>query len=233
MVSLDAGASSGRDVDYSSYEYQQVQFRPSVEGPDDDSTFIGRQSVEVLDQIGGLDSNEVAELVGYHRTATVASADFQTQASLQQGSFSFDYSMGVNLDSDTDLLVSFQNAGEQTTEIGSQNVNADFLTGSPATTVKDEMLDFASLSYDIGFEDEANGVGAGGDVPEQSREFMLRASLGAGPVLDSADELGFVFQIEKDNAEVGQLQLVVSYHLIWDVATVDDAGRRFGIPSDD
>jgi hypothetical protein len=234
MPSLEAGNVSNRDVDYSSYEYQQVSFRPQVEGPDDDTTFIGFTNTDLLSTIGGLDSNEVAELVGFHREVTIQLRDFQSDASVVQGAFDLEFAFGANLDSATDVISTFQNRDGEVTEIDSQNVNQDILVGGTNAYVKDEVFDFGSFCYQptsVSIEGNEGVGGTGSGSPAVlERDFMMRQSLGAGPVLDSADEISLAFAIEKDNAEVGELELVANYHLIWDVATVDDAGRRFGIP---
>jgi len=233
MPSINADSVSGRDVDYSSYEYQQISYRPTVSGPDDDSTFVLSGEVEPLAQIGGLDANEVAELVAFRREATIVLRDYQNASSVVQGGFNVDYSFGVNLDSESDLVTSFQNADSEFTVLESADVNSDVIQEAVISTVaKDEILDFGTMSLASGFVD-GGSAGGGADVPEREREFDLRADLGAGPVIDSGDNMSMVVQIEKDNAEIGALEVAIDYHLIWDVATVDDAGRRFGIPGDD
>lgn len=231
MPHVSADMDDDRKTDYSSFEYQHLRFSPTIDSQGESfSTFQEAGSLDVLEDRGGLDANEVAELVYLRRNVSIVPQDFNEASPTDQGSIQGEISFGVNLDSPSDLHGDTTNDEGDMTEIGRIGIDEadEEAAGLQFSLSADEVFDTASVVLTTG-HDDSNSGGAF-DVQKETRELNFRALLGAGPVLDSGDSLSLVSEIKKENAVIGRAELRYDVHCIFDIATVDDAGRRFGIP---
>ena len=215
------------DIDYSSFEYQHVEYQHEENGGDSArSTFaIG---IDPLDQQGGLDINEVAELVGMYVTHNVAADDFTQTSQTQNGNVEYRGVLGSNLDSLGDLVSSSATAKDREETPIESNDNPD---GQARTFghSKAEVFHHFSTYLSTPFDDTTNGSGGGGAYMARERFVNFRDITGRGPVLDGNDEMSVVSRIIKNNVEY-DTEAITRATYIWDVAEVDDAGRRFAIP---
>jgi len=220
-------------TDYSDYEYQQFEVQLVVEGDgsDDAATVDGLIQLDPLDPIGGLDNNEVAELVGYRMHVGIEVEDSAEDGDQNVGaSIEFRGTFGANFNGAEDSI--------SLNEIGERSADTAFLNSTGATdtqvnatsTARDEVFDSFRVTGAAPFDDQGNGLGGGGDSTLQTLEHYYRDTVGRGPVLDSNDDLGIVaFLIASDH--IVPVAGIIQGHLIWDVAQTDDAGRAFSVPS--
>lgn len=224
-ISAD-GMNDHDDTDYSSWEIQHAQFehRESASGGDSArSTFTG--GVDVLDDRGGLDANEVAELVGMFYTARVTSDDHETESVNAEGVAEFRGVVGIDVDSISDLLQE-QDAGSGTLLESDDSSDGQLEIRSNS---KDEVLTHFLTATANPFSSTGNNYGGGGGYIDQSERLNFRELYGRGPVIDSADEISVVTRLIKNNVQT-TVEATLRLTLIWDIATVDEAGRRFSVP---
>jgi len=79
------------------------------------------------------------------------------------------------------------------------------------------------------FQDTATGVGGGGGNTSDRVAVNYRDLLGAGPVLDAEDRIVCNTRVIK-NRTAYDADMSVRGSIIYDIATVDDAASKFGIP---
>lgn len=224
--------SGSADVDYSDFEYQQIeaQFSITGDGSNDAATVDGLARYDVLEAVGGLDNNEVAELVGYRLQVGLEVEDSAEDGDQDVGSsIEFRGTFGANLDGTTDAISS--------NELGERNIETVFFNSTGGTNAnisgtsvaRDEIFDHYRVTGTFPFDDQTNGPGGGGSLPTLQLEENYRQTHGRGPVLDSNDDigvLGFVIAADTVLTTAG----FVRGTLIWDVAETDDSGRAFSVP---
>lgn len=233
-------ASDGSDADYGDFDYQHVQYSHKERGANSGRSTM-TETVDILPTHGGLDSNEIAELVAIRYEVHVFGDDFGDVADTAQGHLDFRGVFGVDLGSVADQL---QGNRTETTDLNklSENIGAQAAlevddSADPVSSVfghdRDEVFLPFSAGNDTPFSSDAGGVGGGGGSTHTMEGTLnFREMVGRGPVLDSADDIGWVSTLTKSQVSAtaeGQVRMT----LVWDTATVDDAGRRFSVPSDD
>lgn len=217
------------EADYSDYEYQIVVHEHSHVGSNDESNpnTTVKSTAEPLADVGGLDVNEVAELVYYEIEVNLEheQAGFnQTEASSTNGRGAF----GANLASNKEIMPNPDRAGDLPTDIvenkrGTASVDA-------FSRVTDNIFSIFEVQGSPAFDDAADsGAGGGEGVGFVSKERNYRQLTGRGPVLDSNDDLNIITRLAGENTVQGE-QINVRLHLVWDTAEVDDAGRAFSVP---
>lgn len=223
--------SEERATDYADFQHQNVVFRTTYTGGANTGAKAA-QSVEPLEATGGLDVNEVAELVGISYSVVVGLQD-QDQVldgNTNPGTISAQGSIGINIDDTSDLVLGNANVGGETQPLEG---NDDVISGFVTTTDKDEIIDTYRMQQTPGFDDDVNGAGGGGSNHVYGPQvWNLRELFGAGPVLDGNDDLGHVVQLTADQTDA-DFAAHVDARLIWDVALVENARNKFGLPSDD
>lgn len=226
-------------IDYSSFNYQHAQLLHG-QGTNTNS---GRSTIaanlEPLQSEGGLDVNEVAELVAMRVQVRVAADDFADAGDTAQGNIEFRGVLGANLDSASDLLEPTDPGRNELNVIGGsvdatgngniiEDVNeAELRINGHA---KDEVFYHFQAINDTPFSSDAGGVGGGGGFAENTEVVNLRDLYGRGPILDSGDDLSFVSSVIKNQVNAGA-EATLRVTFVWDVSTVDDAGRRFSVPN--
>lgn len=234
MPHISGHDGSTDEVDYTSYEYQHVQFRHSQEGASsggsDSGNSVVQSSVEPLEDIGGLDQNEVAEVVAVVNPYTKVSADdFPEESNGQPGNIDYRGSFGLNLDSQSDQV---QDSGDRNFGTEIQTGDGGAVKTNDAGYLTDEavLMPFEHI-ISSPFAAAAAGVGGGGNEHTiVYNPLYFRSNIGRGPILDSADELATVTTINKNQTEF-VAEAAFGCTVVWDIATVDEAGRQFGIPS--
>lgn len=234
MPHLDTGNQETDGVDYSSFEYQHVLFqhdqnRASAGGSNSGLTQTV-SGIEPLEDRGGLDTNEVAELVAIMDPQVVVGGDnFEDETNNEVGAIDFRGAFGVDLDAETDQVFDspFENDATELNEEDGGTVRSSFANykTDPA------LLHSFNVTASTGYRDSASGTGGGGNDHTVTFDHKpYRQLTGRGPVVDSSDDMTLVSTVIKNNVSyVAECSYRAS--LVWDIASVDEAGRRFGIPS--
>jgi len=227
-ISIDDDMHDG-PVDYSSFDYQHVTYQHESGGGNSGRTTI-KTSVEPLQGAGGLDVNEVAELVGYNFEARFAGDGYGALFSGDQlaGSAEYRGAFGVNLPASTQPLIENQGATGQST-IFDEDDGGSVTTATAFTDDDPAILEMFDIDLFGPYADTASGTGGGGGLTRVDRFKNWRAVTGRGPVLDAEDELAVVSRQVKNQMGVN-IDGRVTVNLIWDVAEIDDAGARFSVP---
>lgn len=224
------------DVDYSDFEFQHMRVDIAESEGDESALQEGFVSVSPLEDQGGLDNNEVAELVAIvNVTAYATLDDFSAASNSLVGAVDLRGTIGANLDSSSDLIfsgnaaVNNKNRGQRLIDEEDSNPDADIAFLFHNT--KSEIFKHFEAHAGSGFKDEAVGTGASvvpANVPLESNHF--RSLTGRGPVLDSSDNISVMYSLVKNNVDQGA-EAGVRFTCVWDVTTVDDAGSKFSVPT--
>lgn len=225
------GADHGPD--YSDYEYQQALAKHKLSVDSTNNRAVVSWNFDPLEGIGGLDSNEVAELVYYELQVSLEieteSGDQSTSGSVEtRGIF------GANL---LDGATMQNNPDEPTI---TRRFNGDVIeerdpdTSDPTIDLASEDGLFQMYEARSSVPYGSGGVGAGGGHINNGQvyEKHFRDTVGRGPVLDANDDLTLNNVLIFGDTEV-EVSAIIRLHLVWDTAEVDDAGRAFSVPTDD
>lgn len=219
-------------TDYSSWEYQHVEFaheESADSGGSARSTFdIG---VEPLQEQGGLDQNEVAELIAIRVETDVQTDDHETLSVTEEGVIEYRGVLGANLDSPSDLISSPPNAIDRKSI--DQALSTDDGADGQVRTFghdKSEVFYHFARAVNVPFSSDAGGVGGSGGFNHNTETVNFRELLGRGPVLDASDNVSVVSRLILNNS-LADAEAKLRVTMYWDVATVDDAGAKFSVPS--
>jgi len=232
MPSLDMESAPNASTDYGDFRYQNVSVRHSNDMSDNtDATNVNSTAeveVEPLAGRGGLDTNEVAELV-YLEVLT--NIEYEQEAADQDvGSASeFRGTVGINLPSTDAALV--DNVGTEigTAQIIDQSVGGDYPGVDANVTTDDRFLQVFSVQGAPAFDDDTGGTGGSGFTSQFHSEKYYRELTGRGPVLDSNDTIDTVSRMISADSLIGEIGNIY-LSMFWDVAEVDEAGRAFSVP---
>jgi len=207
------------DTDYSDFEYQQITATPRAEGQGNLNTdFLFEYGP--IDSIGGLDNNEVAELVYLELHASMEYEDEEVQQEVSTSAEMRGF-LGANINSGNGL-VSIED-----------RVNASVGTGSGSTSADDRVFQIfqaRSIPPNDGTAGGEPSASGGSQDSGLIYEKPWRQLTGRGPILDSSDNLVLSGSITVGDALSGLVGGNVRAHLIWDVAETSDAGRAFSVP---
>ena len=158
-------------------------------------------NVEILGDVGGLEPNEIAELV-------MIEVDFGAEYEGTSGTMEHRGAIGANFDSDQDIVSESENTGTVFNTNGTTDVKYGTAVGSEYF-----------VQFRTHFENAKN---------VDHRQYFLRQNYGRGPVLDSQDTISVLSRIV--NESTGVTGATYQMKLVWDIAETDDSGRRFSIP---
>jgi len=214
MPGLDmSGGASG--TDYSDFEYQTLALDSTAAGNGNvNSEFL--YEIEPLGGIGGLDNDEVAELVHLEIHASIepedeeGDQDVATAADLRG-------IVGANINT-PDGLAAIGNSVEKQGQGG----------GAGLEVSDDRVFQQFQARAVLPFDDTQGPGGGSFDSFHNSRNF--RRITGRGPVLDSTDDITVSGAIIGGDVLASVLRSKVNLHLIYDTAHVGDAGRAFSVP---
>jgi hypothetical protein len=219
---------SGDDpVDYADFEYQHIAakqaFTPSGQGARVENVM----SFAPLESKGGLDNDEVAELV-YLETHATLEYDDETADQNVGAEGEFRGIVGSNLGANAAQTPNAAPTRGQITNTGSdQNVADERLE---ARTITDPAI-FQQFKTHAGvaFDDEASGAGGAASHDAFHAEKNWRTLTGRGPVLDSTDDLDVLARVVLGD-HIVEAEGNARLHCVWDVVEMDDAGQRFSVP---
>lgn len=229
-------SSDGTDADYSDFRYQFANMEVVANDANGNVRIKTGAEYEPLEGIGGLDVNEVAELVYFELQASVEPEDEkgdQTRSTAAEfrGAFSINIAPEES-QADGDGFLT----GEAITDPpGSErNASANVIreTGVDDRVLQTYMVRAVPPFDDSGIETTQTGVSGGSLDGGQYYEKNFRQLTGRGPVVDSTDSLSLGGTLIAGDLVAGLIGSV-RVHMVWDVAEVDDAGRAFSVPTDD
>lgn len=232
MDMSDLGGAS-TELDYTSFERQHIYYNHRARGGASGNTEVTAQ-LDPLEGQAGLDQNEVAELVALVAPQIQVAADgYEAQSNSSPGNIDFRGVFGLNLQDKRDQVLQGADV-DRTGDVIQENDGGD-ASGGPRIISKNEdgILWSFDVTAEVGFKDGGSSAGGsgGGHQLVTYPNVDFRELYGRGPIVDSADELGFVTTNNKNG--VGYFaENTIRMTAVWDVATVDDAGRQFGIPSE-
>lgn len=219
--------SGSTDVtDYSDYEYQEVSSILEVTpASDNDSPNVQTATlVEPLGAIGGLDNNEVAELVYLE---TMVDIEYEAELATQTVATTCETrgSIGINLTGSSGFIES--RSTPSSTELVNNSDNATFenqLRGA----ADDQFLQLFQARASPPF-DGSSSPGSGAAYQPFNEKKNWRDLTNRGPVLDSTDDIS-IHQVLNLQDCVTPTASQVRLHMVWDTAEVSDAGRAFSVP---
>lgn len=236
-MSINMDDDSG--TDYSDFEYQTISAQLQLFESDDSTgntsaAATGLVTFEPLGGIGGLDNNEVAELV---YVETYAALEHEDESADQDVGTSTEFrgNLGVNLPATDAALVDTNRVGGPSVE--GQLIEANDIAEDNVEVVGDEGTDDRRLQHFkvVGgppFDDQTNGPGGSNFSTVWHSEKAYRQMVGRGPVLDSNDDITVALRAAAEDTVIDYIGDFKA-HLVWDVAETSDAGRRFSVPMDD
>jgi hypothetical protein len=224
----------GADVDYSDFEYQQIdvalRVQPTSSGSNQQAAVV--YDIEPLGDIGGLANNEVAELAYME---TYAGMEFEDENDDQNVGTAGECrgAVGINLPASDEAFPSDAQQSNpkqaQSTLIQTQNTTESELNANSSVSSDDRFLQLYRAREYPPFDDETTGPGGGGSHDQFFAVKNWRELTGRGPVLDANDDIGISLNVNVGDSIIG-VAGNVRCHMIWDVAETDDAGRRFSVP---
>lgn len=168
-------------------------------------------------KVGGLDSNEVAELVGFREayTAMLVQAD---SSGTTPGQVMAEYEFSKT--------TTVENPQQDEQSIAEKDAN--FTAGSTATSyIDDDIIHKGGITASQGHADATNGHGGDGTAGHNVRDWTwFRDTIGRGPLFsaENDDPLGSVaFTLR--NAE-GTIVFSQEYHTLWDIWYTEDTDVR-------
>jgi hypothetical protein len=228
---------AGGETDYSDFEYEQITAALEVDGDEDSTTNPNAYAVHTfnpLDAIGGLDNNEVAELVYLETTVTL---EYEDEVDDQDVGTTAETRgiVGVNLSTGGRADFLNANIGAEQTDGQAQvaetfNDTLDENIGvANSQKAEDRILQLFAANGGLPFDDQTNGPGGAGTHEQFYAEKKWRDLTGRGPVLDQSDDF-CIGQTVNVSDTIIPVVGTVRCHLVWDVAETSDAGRRFSVP---
>jgi len=221
-------------TDYSDFEYQQIDSVLLInEGQDntgdENARVLSVTSVEPLLGRGGLDNNEVAELVYMQTSAYIEIEDDsgdQDVGTAAEGRGT----VGINLPNSTDAFVQDEGQFVDGNIVGEvRNVDEGNVTVGTSVVSDNRILQLFDTHATYPFDDASSGPGGGGSQEGYTAEKNWRQLTGRGPVVDATDDISTALALNAGDTILTQ-NLRVRVHMVWDVAEVSDAGRAFSVP---
>jgi len=216
-------------TDYSDFEFQQAQFEVfgNPDGSNSNTNLQAGIDLEVLEDKGGLDNNEVAELVYLKIVAGIEPEDENGSQGVSS-SVELRGTFGINLPKSQAGQV-----GNGTEKLDNDSIY--MMRGLTDTDnrvrhrAENRVLDHFEVRAGLPFDDPGANI-AGNYSDTQYRWWInYRDVTGRGPVLDSNDDLTLNQALICSNSVI-PVASQVKVSMIWDVAELDDAGRMFSVP---
>lgn len=215
-------------TDYGEFKYDQ--FIHEVTGKNQSGGALNLDSAanaEPLQGQGGLDNNEVAELV-YAELFVHVEHDDETGDQDAASDSEFRGTFGANLQESGQSLLGGTDPGWNGTELN-ENDGSFIRTPAGRYQTEDNVFQVFQANGALPSDDSTNGPGSNGGSNVVQYEKNWRELTGRGPVLDANDDLVVVSRLIANDATIA-VSGVLHGHLVWDVAEISDAGREFSVP---
>jgi len=221
--------------EYADYEVQVVYFQITLLPVDPD----GQASVDV-DRVfeyepvsdRGLDSDELAELVGWRRSFNIRTSGEADAEQEFNGNAFGEVGLGINLS--IQEFAEQSNANNGGTRIDFDDSQIGVLAGSVNNYAEPGVLDSTTVQITSGFQATdvdnvgyAGGAGSGSQTTEDS--MFYRDKLGSGPYVDRTDDITIHGEAAKQDI-AGEVVLEGHYLLYWDVQEMPEGRASFARP---
>lgn len=222
---------SDTETDYGDFRYQHSNSTVTIRQSLEDFGNTRVQTVTPIDPLagaGGLDVNEVAELVRLQIDVIIEYED--ETANQDVATFSeIRGAVGINLpDSQSAFLDNANYPQEDGTVVSARGISEDNVNPRTNTNTNDRILQpFATTGSPP--HDGDTSPGSGGYSNVKTYTLNYRSLIGRGPVLDSNDELSAAIAVVTGDITIDH-KVTVRAHMVWDVAETDDGGRAFSVP---
>ena len=208
-INMDNSEASLTGSSYADFRHQAFDSKLEIEDGAANATAI--LEFEPLEDLGGLEPNQIAELVYVDLWLSV-----EAEGTQNGGSTELRGSLGANLAASRGELV--EEGGSRSGSIDGENIGGSsgnfgyeggILTGSERF-----------IKYQTHF-------GPNNSVPYNS-QYHMREIYGRGPVLDDQDVISLLTRVVSESGGINGGK--VGGKLVFDVAETDDSGRRFSLP---
>lgn len=169
----------------------------------------------------GLDPDELAELRAMRVQVGAFCQALQPQDS--RGEFSFTIDAGFNIG----VSDALHTASLNTTQFDPDGDGTDEAASSVRETDEVGQVYTYADNYNVGFDDDANGNGAGGNSNATAEMLNMQDLFGSGPFVDSADDFVSVVRVLPENV-IETFGVQINYSLYYDVNEQEGGRTRFG-----
>jgi hypothetical protein len=222
----------GSTTSYADYEHQHLNFIRQFGGLDNSANSLVQSRVEPLENRGGLENDEVAEMVALRAYTSLGVERADNRSNTEPGRGNVRGVLGANLDEFDQLDEGENQAGTHTfledvegnfSDSGASNVDA-------ASTDAPGIFYHHADGFSPGFNDTAAGSGGGAGYSLMEAELInFRDLYGRGPILDASDEIVAITRlINEQNDFDWEFNLRAS--VVWDVSTIEDERKEFALP---
>lgn len=199
--------------EYSDFQHETINFAFEIAG--DNSNY--EVNVQPLNERGGLDSDEVAEIVGFKSTALI-NGDGETGGYNKE----FRGAFGANLTYPADI----PGSGAGGTPENNNNLIKSVETQSGTLAA----CEVSGVQENGILDTWETFIGGGSTGMIDSRFIDLREVYGRGPVLDTTDELSVLAAVISESGSTLAAEGIYRTHLIYDIATVEGVRNEFSLP---
>jgi len=207
MPHMDSGPGMG-DVEYSDHEVQAIGINAQSE---ESGNTVATFDIEPVSQ-RGIDSDELAELVGFYRYASLVPQGTSTNSG---NAFNGDLSFGINTIDESEQFA------DASTRAEIENVPRD--DGGAGEIRIGEIDDPGVLDgTSVNLRNGTSGI------PTTERTVNFHEMLGTGPFVDRTDELAFT--VELGAADNDTVRLEAGYILYWNVHEMEGGRSAFARP---
>lgn len=205
------------EVTYADFEHETVSF--NSENPDGGNNQFVAYEIDPLSERGGLESDEIAEVVGMRIYAAIR---YDPANVGDNGAGEWRGAFGFNLGAE-DIPQSAPNgSGASANNFTDAGSTQEFGTagGTPIAVVEEDGIVF---TWDVSYAYP-------GSMGMDSELLSFRDIYGRGPVLDSTDSLSAVAGHINEDGSVGGSEANIRAHMVYDVGTVEGVRSRFSLP---
>lgn len=229
----DHGGAPG--TDYTDFEYEHTHIETQFADPTGAGVADLTFSIDPLEDRGGLESDEVAELVGLWYQAQLYSATNLdlTDPATQSNSFRARVGFGANIEIGEEFPPSIDTAdvvgvlGANTSSYDDADADSSFdliATTEPGLFWMDFM---AAQAYEF---DDAGGYAIPGSEMRAAGSRFYRQKLGRGPIIDPTDTLNFLIEMDNSGNQDWNPRVEILQTTIWDVAAQEGRRQQFSVP---
>lgn len=224
-INMDSGG-----TEYADHEVQVIYGQKTIqEGSGNANADI--DTVEQYEPVSdrGLDSDELAELVGFHRTVSVYATREEEATTTEPGDVLAEIGLGVNLSEQEFAEQSGAQQNGTVVEdfdegtIGQQNVVNNY--SEPGVVDTMAPITIAPSAAPTTDQD----ISVGGPNVERSRTMFFSEKLGTGPFVDRTDDLTLHSEVQTINANCRAVVEVI-YVLYWSVEEMPEGRASFSRP---
>ncbi len=228
-MSINMGNSSG--VEYADHEVQILSCRLDARGFDQNNTVENVENLRLFEPVyaGGLDSDELAELVAMYRVVQVEGdrpeglLNDQDQAPAIRA----ESDIGINLNSDSEIPSQIATNAPTAVEDPADEDDVDSVVQS-ASINEPGALDTTAVSASPAFR-SATGSGTGNTAMTTERFINFDEKFGSGPYVDRTDDIS-VFQEVNTIDNGSNVELNSIYYLYWSVEEMPEGRASFARP---